>query len=107
MDLYKSLINDDEFLNYFCDVLEDNISEKTLSASHSAYKVNISFKKSDMSIFFFIDGSSILQVMPDKDLQYTYAHVPSYEVEIQHSINIIEKQYKRDKTIEEIIKKES
>jgi hypothetical protein len=101
MDLYKSLINDDEFLNYFCDVLEDNISEKT------KYKVNISFKKSDMSIFFFIDGSSILQVMPDKDLQYTYAHVPSYEDEIQHLINIIEKQYKRDKTIEEIIKKES
>jgi hypothetical protein len=45
--------------------------------------------------------------MPDKDLQYTYANVPSYEDEIQHSINIIEKQYKRDKTIEEIIKKES
>ena len=101
MDLYKSLINDDEFLNYFCDVLEDNISVK------AGYKVNISFKKHDMSIFFFIDGSSILQIMPDKDLQYTYAHVPSYEDEIQHSINIIEKQYKRDKTIEEIIKKES
>ena len=101
MDLYQSLIKDDEFLNYFCDVLEDNISEKTL------YKVNIGFKKSDMSIFFFIDGSSILQVMPDKDLQYTYAHVPSYEVEIQHSIKIVEKQYKRNKTIEDIIKKES
>jgi hypothetical protein len=82
-------------------VLEDNISVK------AGYKVNISFKKHDMSIFFFIDGSSILQIMPDKDLQYTYAHVPSYEDEIQHSINIIEKQYKRDKTIEEIIKKES
>jgi hypothetical protein len=101
MDLYKSLTNDDDFLNYFCDVLEDNISDK------AGYRVNIGFKKSDMSIFFFIDGSSILQIMPDKDLQYTYAHVPSYEEEIQHSINIIEKQYKRDKTIEEIIKKES
>ena len=98
MDLYKCLIKDNIFLNYFCDVLEDNISEKT------GYKVNISFKKHDMSIFFFIDGSSILQVMPDKDLQYTYAHVPSYEVEIQHSIKIAEKQYKRDKTIEEILK---
>lgn len=101
MDLYKSLTNDDDFLNYFCDVLEDNISDK------AGYRVNIGFKKSDMSIFFFIDGSSILQIMPDKDLQYTYAHVPSYEEEIQHSINIIEKQYKRDKTIEQIIKKES
>jgi len=101
MDLYQSLTNDDEFLNYFCDVLEDIISIK------KGYKVTIIFKKHDMSIFFFIDGSSILQIMPDKDLQYTYAHVPSYEEEIQHSINIIEKQYKRDKTIEEIIKKES
>jgi hypothetical protein len=101
MDLYKSLINDDEFLNYFCDVLEDNISEK------AKYKVNIGFKKHDMSIFFFIDGSSILQVMPDKDLQYTYAHVPSYEDEIQMAINTIEKQYKRDQRIDEIIKKES
>jgi hypothetical protein len=101
MDLYKSLINDDELLDYFCDILEDSISEKT------GQRVNIMFQKYDMSIFFFIDGSSILQVMPDKDLQYTYAHVPSYENEIQHSINIFEKQYKRDKTIEEIIKKES
>ena len=101
MDLYQSLINDDEFLNYFCDVLEDNLSIK------AGYRVNIVFKKHDMSIFFFIDGSSILQIIPDKDLQYTYAHVPSYEDEIQHSIKIAEKQYKRDKTIEEIIKKES
>lgn len=101
MDLYKSLINDDEFLDYFCDVLEDNISIK------AGYQVNVGFKKHDMSIFFFIDGSSILQVMPDKDLQYTYAHVPSYEDEIQNSINIIEKQYKRDQQIDKIIKKES
>ena len=35
MDLYKCLIKDDIFLNYFGDVLEDNISEKT------GYKVNI------------------------------------------------------------------
>ena len=101
MDLYQSLIDDDDFLNYFCDLLEDNISEKT------GYKINIGFKKHDMSIFFFIDGSSILQVMPDKDLQYTYANVPSYEDEIQKSIKTVEKQYKRNKRIEEIIKKES
>ena len=51
MDLYQSLISDDVFLDYFCDVLEDNISDK------AGYRVNIGFKKSDMSIFFFIDGS--------------------------------------------------
>lgn len=101
MDLYKSLIDDEVFLDYFCDVLEDNVSIK------AGYKVSVVFKKEDMSIFFFIDGSSILQIMPDKDLQYTYANVPSYEDEIQHSIDIVEKQYKREKRIEEIIKKES
>lgn len=101
MDLYKSLIDDEVFLDYFCDVLEDNVSIK------AGYKASVVFKKEDMSIFFFIDGSSILQIMPDKDLQYTYANVPSYEDEIQHSIDIVEKQYKREKRIEEIIKKES
>ena len=101
MDLYHNLDNDDEFINFFCDTLEDFISPKT------GYKVSVAFKKHDMSIFFFIDGSSILQVMPDKELQYTYAHIPSYEKEIQSAIKIIEKQYKRDHLISEIIKKES
>ena len=101
MDLYHSLNNDDEFINFFCDVLEDMISPKV------GYRVNVGFKKHDMSIFFFIDGSSILQIMPDKDLQYTYAHTASYESEVQTSIKIAEKQYKRDTIISEIIKKES
>jgi len=101
MDLYKSLINDDDFLNFFCDTLEDILSPK------AGYKVSVGFKKHDMSIFFFIDGSSILQVMPDKDLQYTYAHTASYESEVQTAIKIVEKQYKRDLIISEIIKKES
>ena len=101
MDLYKKLTDSDDFINYFSDVLEDIISEK------NGNRVSIHFKKHDKSIFFFIDGSSILQVMPDKDLQYTYAHVPSYETEIQNTLKIIEKQYKRNKRIDEIIKKES
>ena len=101
MDLYHKLNTDDDFIDFFCDILEDMKSSKT------GYRVNIGFKKHDMSIFFFIDGSSILQVMPDKDLQYTYAHVPSYETEIQNSIKMVETQYKRDKRIDEIIKKES
>ncbi len=101
MDLYHKLNSDDEFINYFCDLLEDQISDK------NGYKVIITYKKHDMSIFFFIDGSSILQIMPDKDLQYTYAHVPSYETEIQKSIKLIDIQYTRDKKINQIIKKES
>jgi hypothetical protein len=101
MDLYHKLDNDHNFINFFCDVLEDIISIK------KGYKVTIVFKKSDMSIFFFIDGSSILQIMPDKDLQYTYANVPSYESEIQQAINIVEKQFNREERINQIIKKES
>ena len=101
MDLYHKLDNDDEFINFFCDVLEDVISPK------KGYKVNIAFKKHDMSIFFFIDGSSILQIVPDKDLQYTYANSPSYEDDIQVAINIVEKQFNREERINQIIKKES
>lgn len=107
MDLYQSLIDDDELLDYFCDILEDNISKK------KGYRVNIMFQKYDISIFFFLEGqtkckaSSILQIMPDKDLQYKYAHVPYYEDQIQHSINIFEKQYRRDRIIDHIIKRES
>ena len=100
-DLYNKLNEDDDFINYFCDVLEDSVSIK------KGYKVNVGFKKSDMSIFFFIDGSSILQIMPDKDLQYTYANVPSYESEIRESIERVEKQYIREQKINQIIKKES
>ncbi len=101
MDLYHKLDNDDDFINFFCDVIEDMISPKI------GYKVNVGFKKHDMSIFFFIDGSSILQVMPDKDLHYTYAHTASYEQEVQNAIKLVEKQYKRETKINEIIKKES
>jgi hypothetical protein len=100
-DLFQRLDKDDNFIDYFCDILEDSVSIK------KGYKVNVGFKKSDMSIFFFIDGSSILQIMPDKDLQYTYANVPSYESEIRESIERVEKQYIREQKINQIIKKES
>jgi len=100
-DLYQKLSEDDEFINYFCDILEESISLK------QGYRVSVGFKKSDMTIFFFIDGSAILQIMPDKDLQYTYANSPSYELEIKQSISKIEIQYTREQKINQIIKKES
>ena len=101
VDLFQKLDKDDDFINYFCDVLEESISFK------SGHHVNIEYKKSDMSIFFFIDGSSILQIVPDKELQYTYANIPSYELEIKESIEKVEKQYMREQKINQIIKKES
>ena len=101
MDLYQKLNNSDELIDYFCDILEELISKKV------NYHVSIGFKKHDLSIFFFIDGSSILQIRPDKDLQYTYAHVPSYKDEIKNSISQFQIQYERDSKIEQIIKKGS
>ena len=101
MDLYQILSNSDELIDNFCDILEELISKRV------NYSVNVVFKKHDLSIFFFIDGSSILQIMPDKDLQYTYAHVPSYQDEIKNSISQFQIQYNRDTKIEQIIKKES
>jgi hypothetical protein len=100
-DLFQRLDKDDELIDFFCDILEDLISTK------AGHNVIVEYKRHDMSIFFFIDGSSILQIMPDKDLQYTYANVPSYESEIRESIEKIEIQYKREQKINQIIKKES
>jgi hypothetical protein len=106
MDLFQKLNSDDEFLNFFCELLQSSISERVLWNGKKRL-VTIDFKKSNDSIFFFIDGSSILQIMPDKDLQYTYANVPSYQEEIRTSIKLVETQYNRNKKINQIIKKES
>ena len=108
MDLFHKISEDENLLNFFCDLLEDLISSSNkIQRGYNNYKANIEFKKSDMSIFFFIDGSSILQIMPDKDLQYTYANVPSYQNEIRSAISFLETQFNRDRKINQIIKKES
>ena len=101
MDLFHKLNNNTDFLQNFCEILESLISDKKL------YPVIIDYKKNKNSIFFFIDGSSILQIMPDKDLQYTYANVPSFQEEIKKAIKLIDTQYNRNKKINQIIKKES
>ena len=100
-DLFQRLDKDNELIDFFCDILEGLISNKV------GYNVSVEYKRHDMSIFFFIDGSSILQIIPDRELQYTYANVPSYELEIKESINRLELQYKREERINQIIKKES
>jgi len=107
MDLFQKLNDDDCFLEFFCDLLENSISERKMYPSGEKRPVLINFKKNSDSIFFFIDGSAILQILPDKDLQYTYANVPSYQEEIKKTIDVVKKQYLRDKKINQIIKKES
>jgi hypothetical protein len=99
MDLFHKLNGSDDFMNFFCEVLEDIIS------SRRGQSVCINSTKNQNSIFFFIDGSSILQIMPDKDLQYTYANVPSFQDEIRTAISVVEKQYQRNYKINQLIKK--
>lgn len=101
MNLFEKLSSNSEFLQYFCDVLE------SLVKIRKGYIVSVEYRLSSSSIFFFIDGSSILQIIPDKELQYTYAGAPSYQNEIQIAIQSVKKQYTRDFKIYQIIKKES
>lgn len=105
MDLYHKLNNNIDFLNQFCDILETLISEKKYCPSEQKRSIVIDFKKNDNSIFFFIDGSSILQISPDKELQYTYATAPSFQDEINKAIKIIKKQYLREEKINKILTK--
>lgn len=101
MRLFDKLYENSEFLEFFCDTLESLVSLK------KGYRVSVEYKNTNNSIFFFIDGSSILQIIPDEELQYTYANSPSYQSEIQKAIQTVEMQFNRDSKIKQIIKKES
>lgn len=101
MDLFRKLKSDRDFLDHFSLILEGLISTKSNRDIKVDYKVN------DLSIFFFIDGSSILQIIPDSHLEYTYANSPNWEKEIKRAFEIIKKQWLREIKIDQIIKKES
>ena len=101
MDLFRRLDTDDDFLDFFCDVLEEYIFCKR------GERVQVEFRRIQTSIFFFIDNSSILQIMPDLELKYTYANSPHYEDEIKQVIGTAELQWKREFLIDQLIKKES
>ena len=112
MDLFNKLSNDPELIERFCDILEefiDSTAKHVVPYLSGVENVDITYRIGDTSIFFFIGGSSILQIMPDKELQYTYAHVPGYGEEVKKSIYRISLQINRDEKLEEIlgIKKES
>lgn len=103
MDLFNKLVNDNQLIEYFCDTLERVISESILIGQ--SYKPNITYKITGESIFFFIESSSILQIIPDKELQYTYANVPGYSDEIKRSIDIISLYINRDEKLETLLNK--
>lgn len=101
MSLYLKLISDDDFIDFFSQILERLISHTT------GQNISITHKKYKDCVFFFIDESSILQIIESTELRYTYAHVPSYEKEIKKTLEIVELQWNRNIKIDDIIKKES
>ena len=103
MDLYNILNGNPDLLDEFCEILEINMSIKV------GYIPMVHFTKTESCLYFFFDSSSILQIMPDKEYQYTYANVPQFQNEIRDAINVIEKKVNRDNKIDIILseKKES
>lgn len=100
LQLFNKLYEDQDYLDYFCQLLEDIVFDRKNS------KVNISYRKTTNSIYFFLDGFSILEVMPNQDLHYTYTNIPLYQNQIEYTISVIQKQYIREAKISEIIRKE-
>lgn len=102
MDLYNILNNDLDLLDEFCEILEDKISEKV------GYKPLVHYTRMEKCLYFFFNNSSILQIMPDKEYQYTFANVPQFQNEISGTISTISKKVNRNIKIDIILnKKES
>jgi N-acetylmuramoyl-L-alanine amidase CwlA len=94
------MLNDnDEFLSSFCSLLEDNVSIK------AGRRVVIDVNKKISCIFFFIDQSAILQIMPTDELKFTYTYHLSYADEVKNTIELVKKQWNRNELIDMIIKK--
>lgn len=104
MDLFSKLSNDPHLIESFCDILEEYINVDIVYRSKGTLNVNITYRISPTSIFFFIGGSSILQIMPYEE-QYTYANVPGFGNEVKKSIDMICLQINRDDKIEKILSK--
>lgn len=98
-NLFNYLIKDDYNILSFCDTL------KSIIYSRKGDSIDISFSKSDSCIYFFMnESSSILQIMPDKELKYTYANSAKFESEIKECIFLFNRIEIRNKKISEILK---
>lgn len=98
-NLFSYLVKDECNITSFCDTL------KSIIQVRKGDSVNISFSKSESCIYFFMNGSSsILQIMPDKELKYTYANSAQFETEIRECIHLFGKIEIRNKKISEILK---
>jgi hypothetical protein len=103
MDLYNILNNNLDLLDEFCEILESSITKKV------GYKPLVHYTRTESCLYFFFENSSILQIMPDKEYQYTFANVPQFQSEINDTIKSISKKVNRNIKIDIILseKKES
>jgi hypothetical protein len=95
MDLFQQVI-DNNLLDELADMLRDRIG-----------KEDITYKHLTGCVMFFIGGSSILQIIPDKEEKLTYANNPQYEREISEVVDLLKIRLNRNEKIDQIIKKES
>lgn len=99
MDLYNILNNDLYLLDEFCEILEGKMCEKV------GYRPLVHCTRTESCLYFFFDNSSILQIMPDKEYQYTFANVPQFGNEISDTIRDISKKIGRNLKIDIILSK--
>ena len=97
-NLFNYLNNDEMRIERFTETL------KSLILSNKGESVEISCSKSDSCIYFFMNNSSsLLQIMPGKELKYTYANSAKFENEIQRCIEIFNVSEVRNEKISKIL----
>lgn len=99
-NLFNYLNDDESRIERFTETLQSII------LNNQGESVEINCSKSDSCIYFFMNNSSsILQIMPDKELKYTYANSAKFQDEIQKCIEIFNLIEDRNQKITEILKK--
>jgi len=97
-NLIDYLNNDEMRIERFAETL------KSLILYNKGESIEISCSKSDSCIYFFMNNSSsLLQIMPDKELKYTYANSAKFESEIQKCIEIFNVSEIRNEKISKIL----
>lgn len=95
MDIFQKII-DNNLLDHLTELLKEKIGNET-----------IEYKRLPGCIMFFIGGSNILQIIPDREEKLTYANSPIYQDEIAEVISSFKIMLNRNDKIEQVIKKES
>ncbi len=99
-NLFNYLKDDESRIQSFSETL------KSIILDNKGESVDINCSKSDTCIYFFMDNSSsLLQIMPDKELKYTYANSAKFQNEIQKCIDVFNLIEIRNNKITDILEK--